>query len=441
MADLPDDLVQAGAIIEEALSGGYLPDDSFMAELMRKVANQELTNEQALEHTINRHPDLQGVFRFNELTLQYVITKELPQLSSVSLPVAHAGSFPILLEKYHVQLLGAWMRRFGLKANKDTLEALVMVSANHHTYNPIRAYLEGLQWDGTERLSSLWARSFSLENTAYLQEIGRRWMVAAIGRALATGHKPYKFDWLPVLIGGQGNGKSTFSAILFGEWNKEGLPANLADKDAKQELQGVWGVELSELTSLRRSENEAIKAFLSAMVDKYRPSYGRTLQTYPRRCVFIGTTNEEEFLTDGTGNRRFMPINIGSHCLDFGWLAENRDQLWAEAYRLFCKSPAFETCEPSDLKEEIERIRRESMVSDILEESVINLIKGDILPDADGKGGFTVASIIRALSLPMTRAMEMRVSNILRNLGGEKQRQRKGKGRFYVWQFNHMVTG
>ncbi|MCL1563566.1 hypothetical protein DTJ06_08920 [Parasaccharibacter sp. TMW 2.1886] len=217
MADLPDDLVQAGAIVEEALSAGYLPDDSFMAELMRKVANQELTNEQALEHTINRHPDLQGVFRFNELTLQYVITKELPQLSSVSLPVAHAGSFPILLEKYHVQLLGAWMRRFGLKANKDTLEALVMVSANHHTYNPIRAYLEGLQWDGTERLSSLWARSFSLENTAYLQEIGRRWMVAAIGRALATGHKPYKFDWLPVLIGGQGNGKSTFSAILFGE--------------------------------------------------------------------------------------------------------------------------------------------------------------------------------------------------------------------------------
>ena len=136
-----------------------------------------------------------------------------------------------------------------------------------------------------------------------------------------------------------------------------------------------------------------------------------------------------------------MPINIGSHCLDFGWLAENRDQLWAEAYQLFCYDPAFETCEPSYLKEEIERIRRESMVSDILEESVINLIEGDTLPDADGKGGFTVASIIRALSLPMTRAMEMRVSNILRNLGGEKQRQRKGKGRFYVWQFNHMVTG
>ncbi|MCL1511586.1 hypothetical protein DTI93_04145 [Parasaccharibacter sp. TMW 2.1884] len=143
----------------------------------------------------------------------------------------------------------------------------------------------------------------------------------------------------------------------------------------------------------------------------------------------------------GWGNRRFMPINVGSHCLDFGWLAENRDQLWAEAYQLFCYDPAFETCEPSYLKEEIEQIRRESMVSDILEETVINLIEGDTLPDADGKGGFTVASIIRALSLPMTRAMEMRVSNILRKLGGEKQRQRTGKGRFYVWQFNHMVTG
>ena len=151
-------------------------------------------------------------------------------------------------------------------------------------------------------------------------------MVALVKRVYEPGAK---FDWMPIFEGAQGIGKSSFGRLLVGDqWFLDHLP-DLSDKDAMQVLQGIWLIEMGELSQLRRNEMEAVKAFLTKTNDKYRPSHGRKTGEFPRRCVFFGTTNQDTYLKDETGNRRFKPIKVGQ--LNFKALRTERLQLFAEA--------------------------------------------------------------------------------------------------------------
>jgi putative DNA primase/helicase len=195
----------------------------------------------------------------------------------------------------------------------------------------LRDWLEGLKWDGTARIETWLATYIGAADTPYHRAVGKWWLISAVARGVKPGCKA---DHAIVLEGGQGIGKSSALRTLAGEDWFSDTAADLSTKDAMQDLPGNWIIELGELAALRRtSDIQAVKFFLSKCDDKYRPSYGRRSVRVPRQCVFAGTINDDEYLMDETGNRRFWPVRCGT--IDLEGLARDRDQLWAEAVALY----------------------------------------------------------------------------------------------------------
>jgi predicted P-loop ATPase len=170
-------------------------------------------------------------------------------------------------------------------------------------------YLTHLTWDEIPRIDQWLSTCLGADgNPEYLKAIGPRFLISAVARALRPGCKA---DQVLVLEGAQGIGKSTAVRVLSEPWTTDSLP-DLTSKEAAIQIQGVWIVELAELTSMSRSDVEHIKAFMSRNEDRYRPHWGRSSETRPRRCVFIATTNLQGYLRDETGNRRFWPVRCRS---------------------------------------------------------------------------------------------------------------------------------
>ncbi|MCI7343056.1 MAG: virulence-associated E family protein [Fusobacterium necrophorum] len=199
--------------------------------------------------------------------------------------------------------------------------------------NAVALYLQSQTWDGIERLETLFIDYLGCVDNIYTREAAKLSMVAAVRRAIIGG---IKWDYMPIFIGPQGTGKSTFLRILGKEWFNDSF-ANFEGKEACELIQGSWIVEVSELTGLRKSEINTTKQFLTRQEDIFREAYGRRTKKYPRRCVFFGTSNDAEFLKDASGNRRFWPIDTfvqtpkKSISQD---LAKEVDQIWAEACEL-----------------------------------------------------------------------------------------------------------
>jgi predicted P-loop ATPase len=202
--------------------------------------------------------------------------------------------------------------------------------AKHNTVNCVADYLNGLTWDSTRRLSELMPRGFGTAADRYHIRAGRNMIIAMVARALDPG---CQVDEAVVLEGDQGTLKSSALRVIGGEHFKE-LTASPNSKDFEQQLQGVWLGEFAELNALRRTEDIArIKQFVTCREDHFRLPYGRVVVDWPRRTVLCGSTNENEWIHDPTGGRRFIPIEIGR--IDLDWLRANRDQLFAEAVALY----------------------------------------------------------------------------------------------------------
>jgi putative DNA primase/helicase len=210
--------------------------------------------------------------------------------------------------------------------------------ASLNTHHPVREYLLGLKWDGVKRIETLWIDYLGEEDNAYTRETALSWTQGTVRRALIPG---YKYDWVPVLEGDQGVMKSTMIQILaknpdwFGELN------TVDGQKAVEAMKGRWIMELGEMELSNRHELEQIKAFISATETTVRLSYRREPGTYKRQCTFIGTTNQKEYLKDSTGNRRWWPLIVstqyrqGGESINIKKLAENVDQIWAEAVHNF----------------------------------------------------------------------------------------------------------
>lgn len=221
----------------------------------------------------------------------------------------------------------------GLYAPTKMNDALLS-TASSRAFHPVRDYYEGLlPWDGVERLDTLLVDTLGADDTDYTRAVTRKTLVAAHRR---TFHPGCKFDHVLTLVGPQGVGKSTIFARLAGQWFSDSLTiTDMKDKTGAEKLLGNLIVELSELAGMRKAEAEPVKGFISRTEDKFRPAYGRTVQTYPRQCIIVGSTNADEgFLRDTTGNRRWWPVHVTGH----GWLGKPHDlddyyidQVWAEA--------------------------------------------------------------------------------------------------------------
>ena len=206
------------------------------------------------------------------------------------------------------------------------IRTAVGLVAVQNSYHPVRDYLDGIAWDAVERLNGFAAAYFGNdENSPYTRAAVRKWMISAVARIYQPGCKA---DHMLVLQGEQGIGKSSALSILADSWFGDDMPP-VSTKDAKEWLRGKWIAEIAELSSITGRDIEHVKAFLTTQTDRFRKAYGYVVETVPRQTVFAGTTNDDEYLLDMTGGRRFWPIKVAA--VDMVALRRDRDQLWAEA--------------------------------------------------------------------------------------------------------------
>lgn len=189
---------------------------------------------------------------------------------------------------------------------KEKVRDAIRVVASRNTFHPVREYLESCQWDGVERVDTLLIDYLGAEDSEYTRAVTHKTLVAAVARALEPG---CKFDYMLTLSGPQGIGKSTLFGRLGGDWFSDSL-TSVTGKESYEQLQGVWIMEMGELSAMKKSEVEATKQFLSKQEDRYRKAYGERVEPYPRHNIFVGTTNEKQFLRDDTGGRRFWVVDL-----------------------------------------------------------------------------------------------------------------------------------
>lgn len=211
-------------------------------------------------------------------------------------------------------------------------------AADDRHFHPVRDYLNSLpEWDGIERVEDLFIRYLQADDTPYVRAVTRKTFAAAVARVYVPG---IKFDCVPVLDGDQGIGKSTIvKDLVTSEYYSETLSlTDMDDKSGAEKLQGFWAVEIGELAGMKKADIEKVKAFLSTCDDKYRPSYGKVVESHPRQCIIIATVNGERgYLRDITGNRRFWIIKLHQKKQKKTWdfTPEYRAQFWAEAKEIW----------------------------------------------------------------------------------------------------------
>ncbi|MBR6014415.1 MAG: toprim domain-containing protein [Selenomonadaceae bacterium] len=232
-------------------------------------------------------------------------------------------------------------RTYGL-SNERIYNNVLLEYAHQHSFHPVRDYFKNLpEWDCQSRASKFFIEALDIEDTTYAREISRSWLLAAVARIFNPG---CKWDYTLVIKGEQGVGKSTVFSKLAGKWFNDSID-NINGKDALEGLLGSWIVEIGEMQATKKADNEAIKAFLSRQTDKFRVPYGRRTEEFSRQCVFAATTNNEEFLKDRTGGRRFFILISQADQKTFqermAKFDQNYiDQLWAEIlfyYKAFFK--------------------------------------------------------------------------------------------------------
>lgn len=209
------------------------------------------------------------------------------------------------------------------------------IEVERNGFHPIRKYIKSLTWDGIKRVDTLLIDYFGVEDTLYTRAVMRKSLCAAVARVFKPGTK---YDMVPILVGPQGTYKSTFIKKLGVNWFSDTF-TTVQGKEAYEQLQGAWIIEMAELSALKKSEAEGIKQFISKCDDAFRPAYGRTVEVFKRQCVFFGTTNDMDFLKDPTGNRRFNPVDINpenaTKSVPNDLTEEEVNQIWAEAYQLW----------------------------------------------------------------------------------------------------------
>jgi hypothetical protein len=290
----------------------------------------------------------------------------------------------------------------------DALQTLAL----ENSHNSMEEYFDGLLWDGTPRLGTLLIDYFGAADTPFNRSVGMKPFIAAVRRVRMPGTK---FDSVLVLEGPQGGGKSTALRILAGSENFSDQGILCADEKTQMEaLEGMLIVELSELEGMFRSDIAKVKAFLSRAIDRARPAYGRNREHRPRTCVFIGTTNDEHYLRDPTGNRRFWPVAVTR--IDLKALEHDRDQLWAEAAHLEAKGARIEL--EAELYAPAATLQMDRLEVDPWSDLLADL-KGVV---ADGVERIFSANIPKFLEVPTDRlntAMSKRIAQIMRRHGWE----------------------
>ncbi len=310
-----------------------------------------------------------------------------------------------------------------------TVEDSVLNHAYSNKISPPVEYIKSIVWDKKKRLDTWLSTVYGTPKDDYHKAVGSNWMKGLVKRLV---HPGSKFDYVLVLEGKQGIRKSTSLAVLGGDWHVETVftPDN---KDFFMLFGGKAIVEFSEGETLSRTESKRLKAIITMQFDKYRPPYERSPKEFPRQVVFAMTTNQEQYLKDETGNRRWLPVAV-QKTADIEWLKENRDQLFAEAYYrvITKKETTYEFPEEETLRQQEMR-----QTTDPREEQIYDWYFG-VLTEREREEGITTRMAYEKAILKgsgfgkeMTRLEEMVIGSLFRNLKLEKKRVMSGGNRYY----------
>ncbi|TPN28354.1 virulence protein E [Mesorhizobium sp. B2-3-3] len=234
----------------------------------------------------------------------------------------------VTLDELVVHVRRAVIKKFGFDPGDKHAFDAIRILARENAFNPVLDYINAQSWDGEPRIDRWLSVYLGAEDNELNRAFGRAVLIAAVRRAR---HPGSKWDYVLVLEGPQGLGKSTALKIMAGgeDFFSDEIAIGVSYKEQQELLQGRWIVELPELAGLRNADIRGVKQFVSKQFDRGRPAFGRSVENLPRRCIFIGTTNDSRYLRDGTGNRRFWPVTVGK--IDLKRLTEDMPQLWAEA--------------------------------------------------------------------------------------------------------------
>lgn len=341
------------------------------------------------------------------------------------------------IEDIDIVNLNVWFTaKHGFEPGKDKLIQAVSHIASVNHFNPARQYLNSLPpWDGKPRIN-MWMKDFlNAEGPEpYLMDISRKFLCAMIARVLEPG---VQFDSVLILEGPQRCGKSTTARILGGEWFSD-AHLDIRNKDTVQLLQGYWVNELGELSSVRKSDVDMLKAFISCRFDRIRPAYGRLVQTFPRQGVFIGTTNNSDYAKDTTGNTRFWSVRVGQ--CDTTGLVEVRDQLFAEARLVWEMLGEALYLDSRESQEQAAQVQHGRMAENPLAEALADFFEAE----RKREGGMNVEMFERkALFTPgdspcaeadlLDTRFSWQLAEALKRLGYERKQMRRGEDHHRVW--------
>lgn len=309
-------------------------------------------------------------------------------------------------------------RAVGRKVSSARVHETLCALSRTRLHDPLRKHFTDLpQWDGEKRLDAWLIDSIGAEDSVYTRLVSRKWLIAAVSRAIDPG---CKVDSVLILHGEQGEGKSTLLRDLATDefFNEEDFDFGNAQK-AGLALRGTWIHEWAELDNMSRATHTRLKSFISERFSRFRPPYGRAMVSEPRRCVFAGSSNKDDFLTDSTGNRRFWPVKVSTYHRQH--FLNMREQLLAEAYVAYLEG------ERSWLTFEEEGLA--ARPRELVEHE--DAWAGRILPALTGKATVTVLELLEDVLLLPTERIEIkhqsRVAGILRKAGWRQGPKENGR--------------
>lgn len=324
--------------------------------------------------------------------------------------------------------------KWGIEPNINLVNEALNFIAKRNIFHPVKDYLNKLEWDGVERIDT-WLKDY-MEGDApepYLSAVSRKMLVAMVARIYEPGRK---FDQVVILQGLQGKGKSTALRKLVGdEWFSDAT-LNVNDKDSILAMRNIWLRELGELSGMRKADVEQLKEFISRTTDRIRVPFGKRTEAFPRHCIFVGTTNKDEFLKDDTGNRRYWPLNVGK--CDFEGIETDRDQLFAEA-RIAWEFGEVLYLEDAQAEAIAASEQSKRMESDTLVDNLETFFEENAKKPKEERfnsNKFTLADLFKNVThvtLKEDRSGQLRLASALRSAGYEKKISRDKGGRFHKY--------
>ena len=318
---------------------------------------------------------------------------------------------------HHYVFVQMAVERLRMRMGFDAIKTMVHYVARRNIIDTAQEWVKRLTWDGVPRVSTCLSKYFGTEEGPFAEAVSRYLWTAMAGRVLVPG---IQADMMVTLVGIQGLRKTSVIRELtrFPESQFTELHLSAGDDALARKMRGTLICELAELKGVSGKDVQTFKAFVTRRFETWVPKYKEFTTTYGRRCLLIGTTNEDEFLDDPTGERRHLPLQTSGFS-DPDGLRAARDQLWAEALVLFNKGGVAWQDAQRLAPAEIAKVK----VSDLWEEHFERWLADSDEENgpARSEGHVSLSSVLSgAVYVPVKdqhRGQQLRAAKILKGMG------------------------